>query len=171
MKTAILKTTAGSTTIDTPVGPLTLVMRGGAVLAAGFTDDESLLWPQVHPSLRGEAGGDPEPVIRAVTEYFAGDLGVLDAVPVTQPSTGEFLAPAWRTLREIKPGAPVSYTEYARLCGRPAAIRAAAQACARNAVALFIPCHRVVRTDGSLGGYRWGLEVKRYLLTHEETRS
>jgi methylated-DNA-[protein]-cysteine S-methyltransferase len=61
----------------------------------------------------------------------------------------------------------VTYTGYARLAGRPAAVRAAAQACARNAVALFVPCHRVVRTDGTLGGYRWGLGVKRWLLDHE----
>ena len=53
------------------------------------------------------------------------------------------------------------------MAGRPAAIRAAAQACARNAAALFVPCHRVLRTDGSLGGFRWGLDVKKWLLAHE----
>ena len=63
--------------------------------------------------------------------------------------------------------APVTYTEFAALAGRPAAVRAAAQACARNAAALFVPCHRVLRTDGSLGGFRWGLPVKRWLLDHE----
>jgi methylated-DNA-[protein]-cysteine S-methyltransferase len=70
-------------------------------------------------------------------------------------------------MREIKPGAPVTYSEFARRSGRPAAIRAAASACARNPVALFTPCHRVLRLDGSLGGYRWGLPVKRWLLDHE----
>ncbi|MEU4712555.1 MGMT family protein, partial [Micromonospora purpureochromogenes] len=50
---------------------------------------------------------------------------------------------------------------------RPAAVRAAAAACARNAAALFVPCHRVLRTDGTLGGYRWGLDVKEWLLGHE----
>jgi methylated-DNA-[protein]-cysteine S-methyltransferase len=70
-------------------------------------------------------------------------------------------------MREIKPGAPVTYSEFARLAGRPAAIRAAAAACARNPVALFTPCHRVLRLDGSLGGYRWGLPVKQLLLEHE----
>jgi methylated-DNA-[protein]-cysteine S-methyltransferase len=67
----------------------------------------------------------------------------------------------------VKPGQPVSYTAFAALAGRPAATRAAAQACARNAVALFVPCHRVLRSDGSLGGFRWGLHVKRWLLAHE----
>ena len=61
----------------------------------------------------------------------------------------------------------MTYTEYAAKAGRPLAVRAAAAACARNAAALFVPCHRVVRTDGGLGGFRWGLPVKRWLLAHE----
>jgi methylated-DNA-[protein]-cysteine S-methyltransferase len=61
----------------------------------------------------------------------------------------------------------VTYTEFAARAGRPAAVRAAAQACARNAAALFVPCHRVLRLDGSLGGFRWGLPVKRWLIDHE----
>jgi methylated-DNA-[protein]-cysteine S-methyltransferase len=61
----------------------------------------------------------------------------------------------------------VTYSQLAELSGRPDAIRAAAAACARNAAALFVPCHRVRRVDGSLGGYRWGLTVKRWLLDYE----
>jgi methylated-DNA-[protein]-cysteine S-methyltransferase len=160
-----------STTIDTPAGPFTMLLRGEAVLASGFTDDENALWPLVHPRLREAADGDPTRADRAVAAYFDGDLAALDAVEVVQRSDGAFLGSAWETLCQVKPGAPVTYSEYARLCGRPAAVRAAAQACARNAAALFVPCHRVVRTDGSIGGYRWGLDVKRYLLAHEETRS
>jgi methylated-DNA-[protein]-cysteine S-methyltransferase len=78
-----------------------------------------------------------------------------------------FLAGAWKALRDVRPGEPVTYTELAARTGNPAAIRAAAQACARNAAGLFVPCHRVIRTDGSLGGFRWGLEVKQWLLAHE----
>ena len=70
-------------------------------------------------------------------------------------------------LRTVPAGEPVTYTEFAELAGRPAAVRAAAMACARNAAALFVPCHRVLRLDGSLGGFRWGLDVKRWLLAHE----
>jgi methylated-DNA-[protein]-cysteine S-methyltransferase len=71
-------------------------------------------------------------------------------------------------LRDVPAGAPVSYAEYARRSGRPAAIRAAASACARNAAALFVPCHRVLRTDKTLGGFRYGLDVKRWLIAHED---
>jgi methylated-DNA-[protein]-cysteine S-methyltransferase len=70
-------------------------------------------------------------------------------------------------LRTVKPGAPVTYADYATLAGSPTAVRAAASACARNAAALFVPCHRVVRTGGALGGFRWGVDAKRWLLTHE----
>jgi methylated-DNA-[protein]-cysteine S-methyltransferase len=159
------------TTIDTPLGPFTMLLRGESVLASGFTDDEAQLWAVVHPSLREDIDGDAQAATKAVTAYFDGDLAALDTVDVVQRSDGAYLGGAWQALREVAPGEPITYSEYARRTGRPAAIRAAAQACARNAAALFVPCHRVVRTDGSLGGYRWGLDVKRRLLAHEETRS
>jgi len=73
-------------------------------------------------------------------------------------------------LRSVAPGEPVTYTELAAMAGRPDAARAAASACARNACGLFVPCHRVVRTGGGLGGYRYGLGVKQWLLDHESHR-
>jgi len=73
----------------------------------------------------------------------------------------------WEELRGIPYGATRTYTEVARSIGRPAAIRAVARACATNPVSVVVPCHRVVRQDGNLAGYRWGLERKRALLEHE----
>ncbi|MBN9424184.1 MAG: methylated-DNA--[protein]-cysteine S-methyltransferase, partial [Candidatus Accumulibacter sp.] len=70
-------------------------------------------------------------------------------------------------LREIPPGSTASYGEIAERIGAPAAVRAVAGACAANALAVAIPCHRVVRSDGSLSGYRWGVERKRALLDRE----
>lgn len=75
----------------------------------------------------------------------------------------------WRVLREVPAGTTVSYAEVARRIGDPASTRAVAQACGANALALAIPCHRVVRIDGSLSGYRWGVERKRELLDRERT--
>ena len=167
-------TTNGSTadyaTVHTPIGPFTsIVDTDGAVLAAGWTDEPEHLRVLIHPSLRprGVSGhADLGAVTRAVTAYHQGDLTAVDAVPVRQRS-GEFLTHAWDVLRAVPAGKPISYTSFAARAGRPAATRAAASACARNAAALFVPCHRVVRTDGSLGGFRWGLDAKRWLLTHE----
>ncbi|GAB1643062.1 methylated-DNA--[protein]-cysteine S-methyltransferase [Krasilnikovia sp. MM14-A1259] len=157
-------------TMDTPAGAFTAVVSGdGAVRAAGFTTDVTALLSLVHPDLAGESRPAAElgAVSTAVRSYLDGDLAALDEVPVEQRTGGEFMAHAWRVMRDIKPGTPVTYTEFARLAGRPAAVRAAAAACARNPVALFVPCHRVLRTDGTLGGYRWGLDVKTWLLDHE----
>jgi len=73
----------------------------------------------------------------------------------------------WEVLRAIPCGATIAYTALARHLGQPNGARAVATACAANAIALGIPCHRVVRTDGTLSGYRWGIERKRALLDKE----
>jgi AraC family transcriptional regulator of adaptative response/methylated-DNA-[protein]-cysteine methyltransferase len=73
----------------------------------------------------------------------------------------------WQALREIPVGQTVSYTDIARRIGSPRAVRAVAQACAANRLAVAIPCHRVVRNDGALADYRWGVERKRSLLEKE----
>jgi len=78
-----------------------------------------------------------------------------------------FQARVWRALRKIPLGKTASYTEIAAALGQPKAVRAVAQACAANKLALIVPCHRVIRSDGELGGYRWGLERKRELLSRE----
>jgi len=73
----------------------------------------------------------------------------------------------WEALRSIPLGATRTYSEVARSIGQPKAIRAVGHACATNPTSIVVPCHRVVRTDGTLGGYRWGLERKQSLLERE----
>lgn len=73
----------------------------------------------------------------------------------------------WQALRGIPPGSTTTYTEVANRIGMPKSARAVAQACAANALAVIIPCHRVVRSDGTLSGYRWGIQRKRILLEKE----
>ena len=73
----------------------------------------------------------------------------------------------WKALQQIPPGSTVSYSDIANKIGVPKAVRAVAQACGANTLAVAIPCHRVVRNDGSLSGYRWGVERKRALLERE----
>jgi methylated-DNA-[protein]-cysteine S-methyltransferase len=159
-------------TVATPPGPFTVVAtRDGegaeVVLASGWTADLDELLPLVHPSLRPSEvePGRPE-ALDAVEAFLAGDVTAIDAVLVRQMS-GPFLTEAWQVLRTVPAGEPDSYAAFAARCGRPAAVRAAAQACARNAAALFVPCHRVLGSDGGLGGFRWGTPVKRWLLDHE----
>jgi methylated-DNA-[protein]-cysteine S-methyltransferase len=162
-----------TTTMSTPFGPFTILASDDeAVLAAGFTVDPKALLALVHPDLKGEARprADLGRITAVVASYLDGDLTALDEVPVRQHSAGAFLPLAWDEMRHVKPGDPITYTELAARSGRPAAVRAAAQACARNAAALFVPCHRVIRADRSMGGYRWGVGVKRSLLAHENDR-
>ena len=159
-----------ATTLVTPAGPLSIVADAdGAVIASGWSADPGELLPQVASRLR-PVGLRPRAELGAVTvavrAYLAGDLAAVDGVVVRQES-GEFVEQAWKVLRQVPAGAPVTYRELATLAGRPAAVRAAASACARNAAALFVPCHRVIRTGGGLGGFRWGLAVKSWLLEHE----
>jgi AraC family transcriptional regulator of adaptative response/methylated-DNA-[protein]-cysteine methyltransferase len=78
-----------------------------------------------------------------------------------------FQARVWRALQKIPLGETASYTDIAATLGQPKAVRAVAQACAANKLALLVPCHRVIRSNGDLGGYRWGLERKRALLAAE----
>jgi methylated-DNA-[protein]-cysteine S-methyltransferase len=166
-------TLARHATVATPPGPFTVVVDTDAdgrevVIASGWTADITDLLPVVHTSLRpaGSELVDRLPVLDVVEQFFAGRIDAIDDVVVRQRS-GPFLQEAWEVLRTVPAGEPDTYAAFAARCGRPAAVRAAANACARNAAALFVPCHRVLGSDGGLGGFRWGTPVKRWLLDHE----
>lgn len=168
-------TTGYLNTVSTPIGPFSTVSDDSqeTVLASGWTADPADLIPLIHATLR-PASLKTVKTLPGITEsviaYHQGELNAINWVAVHQVS-GPFLMDAWEMLRKVEPGAPITYTEFAALAGRPAAIRGAATACARNAAALFVPCHRVLRLDGSLGGFSWGLPAKQWLLAHESTWS
>jgi methylated-DNA-[protein]-cysteine S-methyltransferase len=159
------------TTTDTPLGPFTVVADDDdTVLASGWTGERDRLLGYIAPGLRPDtlvARDGASPVADAVTAYHDGELSAPDAVAVRHLA-GPFLSSAWEALRKVAPGELISYRELATRAGSPAAIRAAGSACARNPSALFIPCHRVQRGDGTLGGFGYGLDVKRWLLRHED---
>lgn len=133
-------------------------------------------------------GNDPGALVRDLQDRFpeanlvGGDAGFETLVArvvgfVEAPQIGldlpldirgtAFQERVWQALRRIAPGETVSYADIAREIGEPKAVQAVAQACAANRIAVAIPCHRVVRTDGSLSGYRWGVDRKRALLESE----
>jgi AraC family transcriptional regulator of adaptative response/methylated-DNA-[protein]-cysteine methyltransferase len=133
-------------------------------------------------------GDDPQALVEELQDRFpkarllGGDLGFEQLVArvvgfVESPGIGldlpldirgtAFQQRVWHALREVPPGATVSYAQVANRIGAPAATRAVAQACAANVIAVAIPCHRVIRNDGNLSGYRWGVERKRALLARE----
>jgi AraC family transcriptional regulator of adaptative response/methylated-DNA-[protein]-cysteine methyltransferase len=136
-------------------------------------------------------GEDPDALVRALQDRFPkADLvgadrdfealvarvvgmveGSADAADLPLDIQGTaFQERVWRALRDIPRGATASYADVAARIGAPKAVRAVAQACAANPTAVVIPCHRVVRSDGALSGYRWGVERKRALLQREAAR-
>jgi len=94
------------------------------------------------------------------------DSKIAPSLPIDVAGTA-FQARVWKALREIPSGEVRTYKQVAEEIGEPTAFRAVARACATNPVALTVPCHRVIRADGALAGYRWGLEVKEQLLNQE----
>jgi methylated-DNA-[protein]-cysteine S-methyltransferase len=155
-----------SWTIETPVGPWSVVVDGEVVVASGFCAAADLVerLPEGSGSVTEVTASGS--VSEAVQAYLAGDAAALDAVKVRQPG-GPFQQEVWLVMRGVPAGQTWSYAELATKAGRPAATRAAGTACARNLVAPFVPCHRIVRSDGGLGGYAYGLPVKRWLLALE----
>lgn len=146
---------------------LVAVSRDG-VRAVQIGDDATVLTQQAEERL-GTTLHSPDSrtteITRQVVEYIETPGTPLD-VPLDIQGT-PFQQSVWNALREIPAGSTISYTELAERVGRPAAVRAVAHACAENAHAVLIPCHRVVRNDGSLAGYRWGIDRKRALLERE----
>jgi AraC family transcriptional regulator of adaptative response/methylated-DNA-[protein]-cysteine methyltransferase len=106
-------------------------------------------------------------VMQQVTKFMEGPFGVFDA-PLDVGGTF-FQQQVWLALRDVPAGKTLSYSEVASRIGRPGSVRAVAGACAANAIAVAIPCHRVVRNDGTISGYRWGIERKEELLRVEAT--
>lgn len=156
--------------VSTPDGDFSVIVRGRAVIASGWTTDWADLLSRVRSQAESpglEASKEETGfALEAVRAYYDGDLRAIDTVPVHQVAS-PFRGRAWRALRGIAPGAPITYTELAARAGNPAAVRAAASACAANPAALFVPCHRVVAKGGGLAGFLYGVDVKRRLLAHE----
>jgi len=173
---SVATSTLLAATYATPAGKLVVVVdphaagdlgpaEYGAVVASTFGDlDDAIdrlpgLGWDVHPR-------SPVRFIRdALQAYGDGDLDALERVSVTQPG-GPFQQQAWRAMRTIRAGNVDTYAGLARRAGNPRAARAAGTVCSSNLVAPFVPCHRVVASDG-LGGYAYGLNVKIALLEHE----
>ena len=113
------------------------------------------------------AGSTIHEWITAIVRGLEGEAVARSTVPVDAQGTA-FQWRVWNALQQIPRGTTLSYSDVAKRIGQPSAVRAVARACATNPVALVIPCHRVVREDGDLGGYRWGVERKRALLASEK---
>jgi len=154
-----------ATTMTTPIGNLALLVQDDVLVAAGFTDVHDQ-YARLQTSAPLQIVDDLGRFSEAMAAYFDGDVTAMDTLPVAQPG-GAFRQAAWKVMREVPAGEVISYAELAARAGNPDAVRAAGSACATNMVAPIVPCHRIVRTGGALGGYYYGLGVKEWLLAHE----
>jgi AraC family transcriptional regulator, regulatory protein of adaptative response / methylated-DNA-[protein]-cysteine methyltransferase len=152
------------------LGSLLVAASDKGVCAILLGDDPDSLVRDLQDRFRNAQliGGDPE-----FESWVAKIVGFIEAprvgldLPLDLQGTA-FQQRVWQALRKVPAGTTVSYAELAKRIGAPTATRAVAQACGANPIAVAIPCHRVVRMDGSLSGYRWGVERKRRLLEREK---
>ena len=157
------------TTLESPIGPLTIVARGSKVCLVHFGKPSAYVrtalsrwYPNGQVTETKDAGG----ARGVLTRYFDGDLASLDEIEVELHGT-EFQQRVWMALRSVPAGTTASYSELARRVGAPAAVRAVGAANGSNPVAVVLPCHRIIGSNGSLTGYGGGLHRKRWLLNHE----
>ena len=161
-------------TVDTPVGTLLLAAtaRGLARVAYARENHDLVLADlaaRISPRIL-RAPARLEPVVRELDEYFAGHRRQFD-LPLDLSLAAGFRREVLAHLPEVSYGTTASYTALALRSGRPRAVRAAASACARNPLPVVLPCHRIVRSDQTLGGYVGGVDAKQTLLTLETAGS
>ena len=152
----------------TPVGNIYLIADSGILIAAGFKSLNSLQ-NRLSPSdkLRKIEPIEKIPKIsKLIDNYFEGRLDALNLIQVRQPGA-QFSQEVWKVMRAIPVGMTISYAQLAKKAGSPAAFRAAGTACGNNLIAPIIPCHRIIKSDGTLGNYGYGVAIKEKLLRLE----
>ncbi|MBR9885694.1 MAG: methylated-DNA--[protein]-cysteine S-methyltransferase [Oceanospirillales bacterium] len=157
----------------TALGPMMLAATASGVCFAQFDDDEAALYSRLEAefpkaSLRASPAGQSPLLdrwIESIDCHISAGAPRPD-LPLDMRGTA-FQIKVWQFLMQVPRGQVLSYGELAQRVGHPKAVRAVASACARNRIAVLIPCHRVLRGDGGLGGYRWGLDRKRALIVSE----
>lgn len=156
--------------VKTPIGDLMLVADAkGALRMLEFYNKPKRWRPEFKRRFDGAAFTrkvDPFGLARKLTRYFEGDLAALDEIETAADGT-EFQRACWKNLRKIPAGTTMSYGALAKKLGKPAAMRAVGLANGANPIAVVVPCHRVIGSNGSLTGYGGGLKRKQWLLDHE----
>ena len=159
-------------TLETEIGAITLACVEGALRAVHFERDESSMIGGLMAQFGAvtvRRSDNPLGYTERFRAYLDRDFEALDEIRV-EPAGTAFQQEVWRELRKVRPGTTVSYGMLAETIGKPSASRAVGMANAKNPIAIVIPCHRVIGSDGSLTGYAGGLVRKRWLLEHEGVR-
>ena len=148
--------------VDTPIGELLLAGSGDALSLIGFPKGSMRRDPQPDWIFNEKPFEDARTQLR---EYFDGERTEFE-LPLSLEGT-EFQLSVWHKLQEIPYGATVSYGDIAKRIDKPKAVRAVGAANGRNPIPIIVPCHRVIRKDGDLGGYHWGITRKQAIIGWE----
>ena len=156
------------TSHETPIGILNIIVDEDIVLGINLSTIAAL-----KSSLDNEDQLREIKIVKVIpkisellNDYFDGDISAINAIKVRQPGA-HFSQAAWKAMRKVSGGKVISYADLASRAGNPDAVRAAGSACAKNAIMLVVPCHRIVKTGRALGNYAYGLDKKEWLLSHE----
>lgn len=152
------------------LGLVLVAATAQGVCAIAFGDDAQVMAEQLRERFPraqiAPSDGEPLGALAEAVVHMVDSAGLPASIPLELIGTA-FQQRVWRALLAIPRGTTCTYAEIARRVGSPRAVRAVGTACGRNPVAVVVPCHRVLREDGALGGYRWGLERKKALLAQE----
>jgi len=153
---------------STPVGTLNLIADGELLVGANLSSFRALKGglDSIYRGVEIKVVKKIPVISDLIADYFDGDLSAINGVKVSQPG-GSFSQAAWKAMRRVRAGRVLSYADLAKNAGSPKAVRAAGSACAKNAIVLVVPCHRIVKTGGALGNYAYGIDKKEWLLRHE----
>jgi AraC family transcriptional regulator of adaptative response/methylated-DNA-[protein]-cysteine methyltransferase len=164
------------TTLKTALGRLLVAATERGICKISIGDDDAALVDDLRQEFphatvnRVDAGRDEwlTAIVTRIGEELRGNANDRTPLPPLDIRATAFQWRVWQALQHIPRGETRSYSDIANEIGQPGAVRAIANACGRNRLAVVVPCHRVIREDGSLGGYRWGIERKRTLLAREQ---
>jgi AraC family transcriptional regulator of adaptative response/methylated-DNA-[protein]-cysteine methyltransferase len=166
------------TTLKTPLGYLLVAATERGICSVALGDDDGTLLADLRDEFpkaaleRVDAGRDEwlAAIVARVESEIGGKVGATAALPPVDIRATAFQWRVWHALQRIPRGTTRSYSDIAAEIGAPRSVRAVANACGRNRLAVVVPCHRVIREDGSLGGYRWGIARKQDLIKREARR-
>ena len=166
------------TTLKTPLGRLLVAATERGICSVALGSDDAALVGALHDEFpkasveRVDAGRDEwlSAIVARVQAEIGGDGEASAPLPPIDIRATAFQWRVWNALQRIPRGSTRSYSDIAAEIGAPRSVRAVANACGRNRLAIVVPCHRVIREDGSLGGYRWGIARKQTLLDREAKR-
>jgi methylated-DNA-[protein]-cysteine S-methyltransferase len=156
--------------INTPWSKIATVLdvtKNPIVIGAGFKPINKLLKQlKLNSDAKLIKDSKLEGITEIVKDWIDGDLDAFRKIKLKQPGA-EFMQSCWNQLRKIEGGKVLSYAQLAQRAGNAKAVRAAGSACAKNLIAPFVPCHRIIKTNGDIGNYGFGVSLKKTLLEHE----